>query len=118
MTLRVKLAYDAAESIDGCRILVDRFCSRGTRREELRIESWLREIAPSAGLRKWFGHALGRWSGFRRRHFAQLESKEELVAVIAAKAEGGNLTLVYGARDEEHNDAVALGEFLQEKLPD
>jgi uncharacterized protein YeaO (DUF488 family) len=112
----VKRAYDPPGRNDGCRVLVDRLWPRGVSREEARIEVWLKEIAPSDELRKWFGHDPDKWTGFRQRYFAELEQKEELVAELAEKARVGSLTLVFGAKDEEHNNAVALREYLEKRL--
>jgi uncharacterized protein YeaO (DUF488 family) len=116
MTIRVKRAYDPPGRNDGLRVLVDRLWPRGVGKEEGRIDDWCREIAPSDELRKWFGHDPDRWNGFRQRYFAELEKKEELVAELAEKARHGSVTLVFGAKDEEHNNAVALREYLEKKL--
>ncbi|HEY7746869.1 MAG TPA: DUF488 domain-containing protein [Desulfuromonadales bacterium] len=116
MAIRVKRVYDPPDRNDGCRVLVDRLWPRGVGKEEGRIDEWCREIAPSDELRKWFGHDPDKWTGFRQRYFAELEQKEELVAELAEKARGGSLTLVFGAKDEKHNNAVALRDYLEKRL--
>jgi uncharacterized protein YeaO (DUF488 family) len=113
MTIRVKRAYTPQSCDDGCRVLVDRLWPRGIGKEAARIDEWCREIAPSAELRKWYGHAPERWPEFRRRYFAELAEKEELVAELLEKARSEVLTLVFGAKDAEHNNAVALKEYLE-----
>jgi uncharacterized protein YeaO (DUF488 family) len=117
MTIWVKRAYSPPNHNDGCRVLVDRLWPRGVVKEAARIDEWYKEIAPSAELRKWYGHTPERWTEFRRRYFAELSEKEERVAELLEKARSGVLTLVFGAKDEEHNNAVALKEYL-EKWPD
>lgn len=116
MTIRVKRAYAPPDSSDGCRVLVDRLWPRGVGKEGARIDEWIREIAPSDELRKWYNHVPDRWPEFRRRYFAELAEKTELVAELLAISQSGLLTLVFGAKDEEHNNAVALKDFL-EKWP-
>jgi uncharacterized protein YeaO (DUF488 family) len=116
MTIRVKRAYSPPNRNDGCRVLVDRLWPRGVGKEAARIDEWYKEIAPSAELRKWYGHAPERWPEFRRRYFAELSEKEERVAELLEKARSGALTLVFGAKDEEHNNAVALKEYLEKWL--
>ena len=116
MTIRVKRAYAPTLRNDGCRVLVDRLWPRGVGKEEARIDEWCREIAPSDELRRWYGHAPEKWSEFRRRYFAELGEKEEIVAELVEKARGEGLTLVFGAKDEEHNNAVALKEYLEMRL--
>lgn len=116
MRVRIRRVYDPPGRSDGCRVLVDRIWPRGVGKEAARLDAWLREVAPSDGLRRWFGHEPEKWPEFRRRYFAELEEKEELVAELAEKARGEGLTLVFGAKDEEHNNAVALKEYLEKWL--
>ena len=113
MDLQVKRVYEEPEPGDGLRILVDRVWPRGVSKEAAAVQRWLREIAPSTELRKWFGHAPERWPEFRRRYFRELEEHGELVEDLRALARAGTVTLIYSARDTEHNQAVALREFLQ-----
>lgn len=111
--IRLTRAYEPAEPQDGRRVLVDRIWPRGVSKEAAQIDEWLREIAPSDELRKWFGHDPERWDEFRERYFAELDERPELVAHLRAWADGHTLTLVYGAHDERHNNAVALKQYLQ-----
>jgi uncharacterized protein YeaO (DUF488 family) len=112
--IRIKRAYEPSEAADGTRFLVDRIWPRGVKKEALDIEGWLKEIAPSDKLRKWFGHDPEKWDEFQERYFAELESKQEALKPIREAAEQGTVTLVYGAKDTEHNNAVALRTYLQE----
>jgi uncharacterized protein YeaO (DUF488 family) len=114
--IQLKRAFDAASKRDGYRVLVDRMWPRGLRKEEVRINDWMKEIAPSTELRKWFGHDPARWEEFRRRYFAELRERLELVNRLMEIAQRGPLTLVYSAKDEKYNNAVALKEFLEERL--
>jgi len=100
----------------GFRILVDRLWPRGLRKDEVKVDLWLKEIAPSNELRKWFGHDPDRWIEFRKRYFQELDQKRELIDQIAAKAKEGDIILLYGAKDEEHNNAVALKEFIEAEM--
>jgi len=113
MTIRIKRAYAPPDDNDGCRVLVDRLWPRGVGKTEARIALWYREIAPSNELRKWYNHVPERWPEFRRRYFAELADNADLVADLFAKAQHGVVTLLYGARDEERNNAVALKEYLE-----
>jgi len=110
---RVKRIYEAASPSDGYRVLVDRLWPRGVSREAARIDEWQKEVAPSTELRRWFAHEPERWDEFRRRYAAELEDKGELLDGLRARARRGTVTLLYGARDEEHNQAVALLELLE-----
>jgi uncharacterized protein YeaO (DUF488 family) len=110
---KIKRIYHASKSGDGCRVLVDRVWPRGLSKREAKIDLWLRDIAPSAELRQWFGHAPRRWDAFRRRYFEELDAMPETVALLCDKLRRGEVTLLYGARDQQHNNAVALGEYLR-----
>lgn len=110
--IRLKRAYEPPSPEDGTRVLVDRLWPRGVRKAEAVIDCWLKEIAPSSELRRWFGHDPSRWEEFRRRYRAELSSRPELLNRLRALAEQGTLTLVYAARDEDHNQAVALRGML------
>lgn len=110
--VRLKRAYDPPEPGDGTRILIDRLWPRGIKKSDAAIDRWLRDIAPSTNLRRWFGHRPERWSEFRRRYQAELQKHPELVEEIREAARAGPVTLVYAARDEAHNDAVVLKELL------
>ncbi|MDZ7829942.1 MAG: DUF488 domain-containing protein [Halofilum sp. (in: g-proteobacteria)] len=113
MTVRLKRIHDPAARDDGCRVLVDRVWPRGLRRADAAIDAWMREIAPSTELRKWFGHDPARWDEFRRRYHAELDARPELVAELRDRVAQGTVTLCYAARDREHNNAVALKEYLE-----
>jgi uncharacterized protein YeaO (DUF488 family) len=113
MNIQLKRAYHAASQGDGYRLLVDRLWPRGLGKEEARIDDWMKEIAPSTELRKWFGHEPAKWAEFRRRYFAELSHRRELINMLLEIARSRPLTLVYSAKDEEHNNAVALREYLE-----
>jgi uncharacterized protein YeaO (DUF488 family) len=115
--VKLKRAYDTAARSDGHRILVDRLWPRGISREELRIADWIKEVSPSAELRAWFGHEPARWAEFKRRYFRELDRRVELLAPLVEKSHAGSVTLVFGAKDAEHNNAVALKEYLERRAP-
>ena len=111
--LRLKRVYEPPDSSDGRRILVDRLWPRGLSREKAAVDEWMKEIAPSAELRRWFGHDPEKWPEFQRRYRRELRARDDLVREIAKLAARGRVTLVYGARDEEHNDAVVLAAVVR-----
>jgi uncharacterized protein YeaO (DUF488 family) len=111
--VRLKRAYDPAEPRDGYRVLVDRLWPRGVSKERAHLDEWARELAPSAELRTWFGHDPDRFAEFERRYRAELAAHDEKLDELRRRAREGTLTLVYGARDEEHNDAVVLAELVR-----
>ena len=106
--VRLKRAYEPSEQSDGTRILVDRLWPRGVSKAEAEFDEWIKEIAPSAELRTWFGHDPARWDEFRRRYRAELARHSDLLKDLRRRAREGPITLVYSARDEIHNDAVVL----------
>ncbi|HZR91731.1 MAG TPA: DUF488 domain-containing protein [Gaiellaceae bacterium] len=110
--VRVKRAYEPAEPGDGYRVLVDRLWPRGVTREQARLDAWARELAPSPELRRWFGHDPGRFDEFRRRYAEELRAHEQELRELRRRARTGPVTLVYGARDTEHNGAVVLADLL------
>jgi Uncharacterized conserved protein len=110
--LKLKRAYEAPAHGDGTRILVDRLWPRGLKKEPAALDHWFKEIAPSTELRKWFSHDPERWSEFRRRYARELQTHTEQLEEIRKLARRGTVTLVYSARDEEHNDAVVLHDVL------
>lgn len=110
--IQVKRAYEAASSKDGVRFLVDRLWPRGITKESLQIEAWLKDAAPSNELRKRFHGNPGQWHEFCRLYFAELKMNPAAWSSIVTAARKGTVTLIYGARDEEHNNAVALRDFL------
>lgn len=113
-TISIKRAYDDVSPEDGYRVLVDRLWPRGRSRETLALAQWMRDIAPSDALRKWFGHEPQRWEAFQQRYLAELQTDEQLLRMrsLLADAAGQPITLVYGAKDGEHNQAVVLREAL------
>ncbi len=110
--LRLKRAYEPAEQGDGVRILVDRLWPRGVSKEDAALDDWIKDIAPSTELRQWFGHDPGRWAEFQRRYRAELRQHGPDLDRIRDLARTQAVTLVYAARDEEHNDAVVLRDVL------
>ena len=110
--IELKRAYERPDLGDGTRILVDRLWPRGIKKADAAIDRWLRDLAPSAELRRWFAHRPERWPEFRRRYLTELQGRPELIEEIRKAARGGPVTLVYAARDEAHNDAVVLKELL------
>ena len=111
--INLKRAYDPATSTDGIRLLVERLWPRGVKKTSLRVKSWLKDVAPSTELRKWFSHDPTKWDQFRSRYFDELEAKPDAWQPILQTARRGNVTLIYSSHDSEHNNAVALQEFLQ-----
>ncbi|MBN9037708.1 MAG: DUF488 domain-containing protein [Rhizobiales bacterium] len=115
MEIRLKRAYEAPAASDGTRILVDRLWPRGLKKADAAIDHWEKEVAPSDALRRWFGHDPAKWEEFRKRYRAELAGKAEAVADLRQRIGKGQATLVYGARDEAHNQAVVLKELLDER---
>jgi uncharacterized protein YeaO (DUF488 family) len=113
LDIRLKRAYEEPSEGDGTRILVDRIWPRGVARDDAALDDWFRDVAPSDELRTWFGHEPSRWREFRRRYWEELDEMPEPVERLEGLARKGRLTLVYGARDEEHNNARALKEYLE-----
>ncbi len=113
--IKIKRAYDPPVRGDGKRFLVDRLWPRGIAKEKLRLDAWLKDVAPSDALRKWFRHDPAKWDEFQRRYFAELDAHPAAWQLILDAARRGTVTLVYGARDTEHNDAVALKAYLEKR---
>jgi uncharacterized protein YeaO (DUF488 family) len=111
--VRLKRAYEPAAAADGYRVLIDRIWPRGVSREEAHLDEWARELAPTSELRTWFGHEPARFEEFRRRYIEELEAHAEKLRELRRRARQETVTLVYGARDTEHNDAVVLAEILR-----
>lgn len=114
--VRVKRVYDPYAQADGRRILVDRLWPQGLSRGKAAIDKWEKELAPSDRLRRWFGHDPRKWAEFRKRYREELLKHEDLLKGLAKRAIRERITLVYGARDSEHNNAVVLKELLEELL--
>lgn len=110
--LRLKRVYEPAASRDGVRVLVDRLWPRGLTKKKAAVDHWMKDVAPSPDLRKWFGHDPDRWSEFKRRYRSELRQHKDLLDELRKMTRQGTVTLLYGARDEEHNDAVVLREVL------
>jgi uncharacterized protein YeaO (DUF488 family) len=115
--VRLKRAYERASPSDGVRILVDRLWPRGVRKDAAALDEWAKDLAPSAELRKWFGHDPRRWPAFQRRYTGELRMQRDALARIRTLARKGKITLVYAAQDEAHNDAVVLRRVLLHRAP-
>ncbi|MCK6623568.1 MAG: hypothetical protein DPW09_36900 [Anaerolineae bacterium] len=111
--IKLKRAYDPPDKEDGFRVLVDRIWPRGMKKEDLALDLWLKEIAPSSSLRKWFGHDLQRWPEFCQSYEAELKEQGDLIDFLKEISDHGVLILVFSARDAEHNNAVALKKYLE-----
>ena len=111
--LKLKRVYEAPDKDDGIRILVDRLWPRGLTKKKAKLDLWLKEIAPSTELRKWFRHDPKKWRSFRERYQTELKHHADQLKVLQSKAKEGTVTLIYGARDQEHNEALVLKQFLQ-----
>ena len=113
MKIKLKRVYEKPARGDGTRILVDRLWPRGLTKEKAALDLWLKEIAPSTELRKWFGHDPKKWKDFRRRYRTELKKHPDDLEQIREKSRKGTVTLLYGARDQEHNEAIVLKELLE-----
>lgn len=116
--IQVKRAYDDPEPEDGTRFLVDRLWPRGIRKGELEVVDWLKDIAPSNELRQWFNHDPEKWEEFCQRYFRELDGKRAVWQAILTAARQGNITLIYGAKERQYNNAVALKSFLEREIQD
>jgi len=114
--LRVKRVYEAPQANDGARYLVERLWPRGIRKENLIMDAWLKDVAPSSDLRRWFGHDPAKWEEFQRRYRAELEANSIAWMPLLDASREGNVTLLYSARDTEHNNAVVLKAYLEERM--
>lgn len=112
MKVALKRVYEPPSDADGTRILVDRLWPRGLSKDRARVDLWLKQIAPTTELRQWFGHDPANWTEFQHRYRAELEANGDVVCELKAALADGPATLVYGARDEERNDAVVLAAYL------
>ncbi|MGB9028919.1 MAG: DUF488 domain-containing protein [Acidobacteriaceae bacterium] len=113
--LRIKRVYEEPSKDDGKRILVDRLWPRGLTKEKAKVDLWLKDVAPSNELRKWFAHDPKKWPEFQRKYVEELEAQTAPLATLRHEASQGPVTLLYGARDEQHNEAVVLLDLLQGK---
>jgi len=114
--IQLKRVYEASSGADGARFFVERLWPRGIKKSSLEIQAWLKDVAPSVSLRKWFNHDPARWNEFRKRYFAELKENQSSWLPILEAASRGTVTLIYSSHDPEHNNAVALKEFLDKRL--
>lgn len=113
--IRIKRVYEEPSEDDGLRILVDRLWPRGLSKAKAKVDRWEKDLAPTTELRRWFGHDPVKWEEFLQRYRAELEGKEEALARLRREANDGTVTLLYAAKDEEHNNAVALKRYIEEE---
>jgi len=114
--IRVKRVYEPPEESDGARFLVDHLWPRGVKKGEANVKSWIKAVSPSNELRRWFGHDPAKWKQFQRRYFAEMDKNPVTWQPLLEAARAGDITLVFSARDEEHNNAVALKSYLEKRL--
>jgi uncharacterized protein YeaO (DUF488 family) len=116
MSIGLKRAYDPPEKSDGYRVLVDRIWPRGVTKDDLEVDAWLKDLAPSTDLRKWFGHDPKKWDEFKRRYARELEPQAAALKQLVERARAGRVTLVFGAKDTLHNQAVVIKQHLERRL--
>ena len=114
--LKIKRVYESLERADGVRFLVERLWPRGIKKEELKMKAWLQDVAPSPSLRQWYAHDVSKWPEFQQRYRAELEANPEAWRPILEAAKTGHVTLLYSARDTEHNSALVLQAFVEEHI--
>ena len=112
MKIKLKRVYEESDRDDGTRILVDRLWPRGLTKQKANVDIWLKEVAPSTELRKWFHHDPDKWKEFKKKYVKELKGKEEQINILKKELKAGTVTLLYGAKDEEHNEALVLMEVL------
>lgn len=115
MIVHIKRVYEEPDPSDGKRILIDRLWPRGLTKEKAKVDLWLKEIAPTAELRKWFGHEPSKWTEFKKRYQEELQDNHETVNILLSEIKKGKVTLIYSAKDEKYNDAVELKKYLEKK---
>lgn len=118
MSIQLKRVYSEPSTHDGCRVLVDRLWPRGISKEQAQIDYWCKELAPSTDLRRWFAHDPSRWKVFKQRYFAELKNQQVAVDTLCNLARASCVTLIFAAKDTEHNQAVALKEFIEQRMMD
>jgi uncharacterized protein YeaO (DUF488 family) len=116
MPISFKRVYEKPGLKDGKRILVERLWPRGLKKDEAKIDEWLREVAPSTELRKWFGHDPAKWDEFKERYWKELDKKNDIISKLAKERRGNKVTFVFAAKDQQHNNAVALKEYIENQL--
>jgi len=114
MDIKLKRVYEHPAESDGKRILVDRLWPRGLTKEKAKVDIWLKEIAPSTELRKWFNHEPAKWAEFKKRYEVEMQRNPEIVSTLEELIAQGKVTIVYGAKDEAHNEAVVIKGYLEE----
>jgi len=115
MPIFLKRAYKKSKADDGKRILVERLWPRGLKKEDAKIDEWLKEVAPSTKLRKWYGHDPAKWAKFKEKYWKELEDKEALLSRLGIESRRGNITFVFGSKEEKLNNAAALKEYIETK---
>ncbi|MBW7907753.1 MAG: DUF488 domain-containing protein [Kiritimatiellae bacterium] len=113
--IKIKRVYEEAEASDGVRFLVERLWPRGVKKEALKMEAWLKDVAPSTELRKWFSHDPAKWPDFQKRYRAELDKNRDALLPILSAAKKGDVTLLFSSHDEEHNNAVVLQEYAKKR---
>lgn len=116
MTIFLKRVYEKAAPTDGKRILVERLWPRGLKKEDAKIDEWLRDLAPSTELRKWYGHDPSKWSEFKERYWKELDAKRDLTLRLLKECRERKVTFVFGSKEEKLNNAVALKEYVESRL--
>jgi len=116
MAVTIKRVYEEPSESDGTRILVDRLWPRGLTKEKAKVDVWLKDIAPSTELRKWFNHEPSKWPGFKKRYQEEISSNIEVLNILKKHLASGKATIVYGAKDEEHNDAVVIKQYIDKNI--
>ncbi len=114
--IKIKRVYEAPAASDGARFLVDHLWPRGLKKEAVKLDLWLKDVSPSNKLRNWFGHDPAKWKEFQRRYLAELDQQPQTWQPLLQAAQAGDITLVFSARDTEHNNAVALKDYLEKRL--
>jgi uncharacterized protein YeaO (DUF488 family) len=117
MSIRIKRVYEEVDAADGVRFLVERLWPRGVKKEAAKLDGWLRDVAPSTTLRKWFHHDPAKWAEFKRRYRTELNQHPDAWQPIIKAAKRGDVTLLFSSHDAEHNNVVALKRYLEERLP-
>ena len=116
MPISLKRVYEKPGLKDGKRILVERLWPRPLKKDEAKIDEWLREVAPSTELRKWFGHDPAKWDDFKERYWKELDKKKDIISKLAKERLENKVTFVFAAKDQQHNNAVALKEYIENQL--
>ena len=114
--IKIKRTYTKPATEDGFRILVDRIWPRGLKKTDVQMDFWQKDIAPSASLRKWFKHDESKWNEFKNRYYQELDNKKEPIDLLLDNARKGTITLLYSSREDKYNNAIALKEYLEDKL--